>query len=133
MVAGRSIGLKLLVTSGDSPSQQDEVRSSLMVDHKLQEKDFHMWRRLIPIKVLTLMLLTSDSQDEEYLLLLWVTANCECPLKKDFQSVSGLVSHFFESSHLIERCLKLKHTVETVMATYKGHITIRRRKCRVWA
>jgi hypothetical protein len=27
--------------------QQDEVRISLMVDHKLQEKYFHIWRRLI--------------------------------------------------------------------------------------
>jgi hypothetical protein len=36
------------------PDQQDEIRSNLMVTHKLREKDFHM-RRLIHRKFLTLV------------------------------------------------------------------------------
>jgi hypothetical protein len=35
--------------------QQDEVRISLMVAHKLQEKDFHIWRRLRPRNFSTLL------------------------------------------------------------------------------
>jgi hypothetical protein len=35
--------------------QQDEVRISLMVAHTVQEKDFHIWRRLIPRNFSTLL------------------------------------------------------------------------------
>jgi hypothetical protein len=43
-------------------------------------------------------------------------------LKKGFVIVDGLVDHFFEVNHLMERCPKLKHKVGTVMATYSGGI-----------
>ena len=51
-----------------------------------------MCRRLTLKQFLTLLLLTSESQDEEDLLLLLAWANCECPLKKGFQTISGLVT-----------------------------------------
>jgi hypothetical protein len=65
--------------------QQDEVRISLTVSHKLQEADTQ--------KVLNSSALTGESQDEEYLLLLWLAwAICECPLNRGFRTVSGLVT-----------------------------------------
>jgi hypothetical protein len=34
--------------------------------------------------------------------------------------VDDLVAHFFEVSHLMARCLKLKHEMKAALASYKG-------------